>query len=52
MKPLPQIVTHNPLPDVTPACTDTFAQWVSQNALLVGAGLVVAFFMVSGKGKG
>lgn len=52
MKPLPQIVTHNPLPDVTPMCTDTFAQWVSQNAILAGAALVVAFFAVSGKGKG
>ena len=52
MKPLPQIVTHNPLPDVNLGCTDAFAQWVNNNALLVGLGLVAAFFMVSGGSGG
>jgi hypothetical protein len=51
MKPLPQIVTHNPLPDVNPQCTNTFAQWVSQNMFLAAAGLVVAFFAVKGGSK-
>jgi hypothetical protein len=50
MKPLPQIVTHNPLPDVTPMCGDSFASWVDQNKLLVAAGLIAAYFMVSKKG--